>query len=187
MLVGGFLLIRYTPYCTLKATERNAAMELHRKQLLSIPMSVEEEILNTFYKRQTILYTRGLKLLWWITYLHLLILAAEDGFDTRPIYYLAIPSLLIYIGSYTEIDHPYCVNTSSIFSSDKEEALLYIQAYQKQLQSKVLNDEEQRRYDEDSAICKWYGLKLFAIQFGVISTVALDAWFSILYIVENFF
>lgn len=187
MLVGVSLLIRYTPYCMLKATECNTAMELHRKKMLYIPMTAEEEILNAFYKRQTILYARGLKLLWWITYLHLLILAAEDGFDIRPIYYLTIPSLLIYIGSYSEMDQPYCINTSTIFSSDKEDTLIYIQAYQKQLQYKVLNDEEQRRYDEDSAISKWYSLKLFAIKFGVISAVVLDIWFSIIYIVENFF
>lgn len=186
MLVGGFLLIRYTPYCLLNISERYLAMELHRKKLLFLPMSTEEEALNTSYKRQTILYTRGLKLLWWTIYLHLLILAAEGGFDARPIYYLTISSLLIYIGSYTEMDQPYCVNTSSIFSSDKEETLLYIQTYQKQQQYEILDDKEQQLYNQDTAISKWYALKLFAILFGVLTAVTLDLWFSITYALQNF-
>lgn len=186
MLVGGFLLIRYTPYCLLNTSERDIAMELHRKKISYHSLTDQEEILNNSYKRQTVLFARGLKLLWWTIYLHLLILAAEGGFDARPIYYLTIPSILIYIGSYTEMDQPYCVNTSSIFSSDKEETLLYIQTYQKQQQSKILDDKEQQFYNQDTAISKWYALKLFAILFGVVTAVILDLWFSITYALQNF-
>ena len=186
MLAGGFLLIRYTPYCLLNTSKRNIAMELHRKKLLFIPMSAAEEALNTSYKRQTILYTRGLKLLWWTIYIHLLILAVEGGFDARPIYYLTIPSILIYAGSYTEMDQPYCVNTSSIFSSDKEDILLCIQAYQKQPQAKTLTDQEQRIYNQDIAISKWYVLKLFTLLFGVLLAVILDLWFILIYAIQNF-
>ena len=84
------------------------------------------------------------------------------------------------------MDQPYCVNTSSIFSSDKEETFLYIQTYQKQQQSKALDDKEQRIYNQDSAISKWYALKLFIILFGVFTAVILDVWFSITYALQNF-
>ena len=84
------------------------------------------------------------------------------------------------------MDQPYCVNTSSIFSSDKEETLLYIQTYQKQQQYEILDDKEQQLYNQDTAISKWYALKLFAILFGVLTAVTLDLWFSITYALQNF-
>ena len=64
MLVGGFFLIRYTPYCLLNTSERDIAMELHRKKISYHSLTDQEEILNNSYKRQTVLFARGLKLLW---------------------------------------------------------------------------------------------------------------------------
>ncbi len=84
MLVGIYLAMKYRLYCTLNSPERKIAMELYRKKLTNNKMSSKEIEKYELYRRDSKLYTIGMRILLLITPVHGFTILTTDHLHILP-------------------------------------------------------------------------------------------------------
>lgn len=174
MLYGVNLTIRYRPYCILPLSERLKAIELHRKKILNFGMTSEEISTNSFYKKQTKLYTRGNTVLFLVTWIHLGIMLGNHMLESFPMYYCALFYAILYITP----PSVYCINGSP-FKSDNEYVLRYITAEQKNYAQHNQTKDEEKVFKQAEWERSTYIFMRHAINFGVVAHLVTDLWLII--------
>ena len=182
MAIGAYLTIRYRPYCTLKSPEREIAMELYLKTLRNESMHIEEEKRYRGFKKETSLFTNGMRILLISTSIHIVTLIGSGLLWSMPIYGISIFLMLPIHKYYFD---PFCfswvLRPSKAFIIDRIDICL------KQSRSKFLHDDELKEYKSEMNNQKEFYVVSNLLKLGVITNLIFDIWFSISYTLVEFF
>ncbi len=168
MLISVYLTIKYRLYCVLNSPEREIAMELYKKTLLSEEMSSKQIERYENYQRDTKLYAIGMRVLFITSFAHVGILIGNDFFGLF-LYKLSVVLLIpMYIRSYSTI----CF--SWVFSESKETILNSITIYLNKYKGKILNEEDSKFYKDERYTDMEFIIVTSAFKIGVILILILD-------------
>lgn len=183
MAVGVYFTIRYRPYCTLKSPEREIAMELYLKTLKNESMNIEEEEERyRGFKKETSLFTNGMRILLISTSIHIVTLVGSGLLWSMPIYGISI-FLMLPIHKY--YFNPFCF--SWVFNPSKAFVIDRIRICQKQSRSKFLHEDELKEYKSEMSNQKEFYVVSNLLKLGVITNLIFDIWFGISYGLVKFF
>jgi len=171
MVAGLYLSMKYHLYCTLKSPEREIAMELYRKKLTNSKMSLKEIEKYEFYRRDTKLYTIGMKTLFLSAPLHAFtLIIINHQFILVPEIYIV--SYLFIVPIYVTSESPICLPW--FIGADKETILKMITIYLKKNKGEFLRDKDMNFYKHEQSIYNIFIVMNFLFKIGVTMVLASD-------------
>lgn len=172
MAIGVYFTIRYRPYCTLKSPERETAMELHRKHLLSERMNKEEIQSFKSFQKATVSFSFWETILYFTILIHLI--SGLKWMGQSEVYWIPIICSLIVISFNMAVvgGNQYRYDRGS-----KETVLNKLNGHLKSLAGENLTKDEERLSKIAESNQFMLNAYWYILNFGVIIYLILDAWF----------
>ena len=180
MIIGAYLTYKYQFYCTLKSPVREDAMILHRKKLLELPMTNQENKQLTSYLLHANIASFGSFLIIIFGLVHILLYARIFDFSLSPLYYLSTLCILpiVVINGH---QLPTCCQPfpAIILWKSKNEHLESLNVYYKKREGIELNEGELNIHKmEEFSLVMFFIYKYMPI-IGVILFSILDIWYGL--------